>query len=81
MQKAVKDFQEFYGLDKLIEDEKKNDLQPEEFTINMVARQAKWNRARAETVIKEWVTNGKAEYVGKRREPERGQKVDAWRLK
>ena len=80
MNKQVKEFTEFYGLDKLIADENALDLQPGDITINVLTKRTGWSRSRAETVIKEWVEAGKLEALGHRREPERGQRVQAWRL-
>jgi predicted HTH transcriptional regulator len=69
------------ALDELIMQENSIDLQPGDITINSLAKRSGWNRSRAETVISEWVASGVLETLGQRREPERGQKVAAWRLK
>lgn len=69
------------ALDDLILQENALDLQPGDITVNLLARRSGWSRSRTETTLAEWEARGIIEPLGDRREPERGQKVAAWRLK
>jgi hypothetical protein len=67
------------ALDDLILQDTPPPLAADEFTAGMIAKIAKCHNQQARRRIARWIAEGKAEYVGKRREP-RGQSVDAWRL-
>jgi transcription initiation factor IIE alpha subunit len=51
-----------------------------DITARMVAERANCEKQKARKMLIKWAADGKAEYIGKRREPS-GQSVDAWRLK
>lgn len=68
------------ALDALILAENKLELLPSDITVSRISERTDWNAYRVKKVIGEWVRSGRAEYLGKRREPVRGAMVDAWRL-
>ncbi len=81
MQKAVKEFADHYALlDHLIAAEAPPDLAPDDITLKMLAARAKCGPDKARRMLDKWVSEGKAEYIGRRREA-RGHAVEAWRLK
>jgi hypothetical protein len=69
------------ALDSLILEENRLDLQPGDITVAGLKSKTGWNAHRVKRVIAEWVRDGHAEPIGKRREPQRGQLVEAWKLK
>jgi hypothetical protein len=80
MQKAVREFSDHYGLlDALIADEAPPELLPDDITLRSLAKRAKCGPTKARAMLEKWVSEGRAEYIGKRREV-RGHAVDAWRL-
>ena len=68
------------ALDSLLMQEAPPYLAEDDITIMRLARRAGCGSAKAKTMLKKWVTEGRVEYIGKRRE-ERGHLVDAWRIK
>ena len=68
------------ALDALILRDAPPELEDSDITIAILARRANVGMAKAKNMITKWVTEGKLEYIGKRREA-RGHLVDAWRLK
>jgi hypothetical protein len=81
MQKAVKDFSDFYGLlDQLIAGESPPPLEADDITVMRLAERAKCGNHKAKSMVVKWAASGVVEYIGKRREP-RGHAIDAWRLK
>lgn len=71
----------FTDLDKLIAADSVPNIEPGEITVKDVRARAKCHHQQARKMIERWVEAGKLEYVGKRREPSRGAKVDAWKIK
>lgn len=67
------------ALDDLIMQEAPPPLEDGDITLQILAERAKCGTPKAKVLLKRWEADGKAEYIGKRREP-RGHKVDAWRL-
>jgi hypothetical protein len=67
------------ALDDLIMAEAPPELLPDDITLRSLAKRAKCGPTKARTMLEKWVAEGKAEYIGKRREV-RGHAVDAWRL-
>jgi hypothetical protein len=68
------------ALDSLLMQEAPPYLAEDDITIMRLSRRAGCGSAKAKTMLSKWVTEGKVEYIGKRRE-ERGHLVEAWRLK
>jgi hypothetical protein len=67
------------ALDALLMQDAPPMLEDTDITVMRVARHAKCGSAKAKSMITKWVTEGKLEYIGKRRE-ERGHSLDAWRI-
>jgi hypothetical protein len=67
------------ALDSLLMQEAPPYLAEDDITIMRLSRRAGCGSAKAKSMITKWVTDGKLEYIGKRRE-ERGHLVEAWRL-
>jgi DNA-directed RNA polymerase subunit N (RpoN/RPB10) len=68
------------ALDDLILQDAPPPLADDDLTARMVAERAGCEKQKARKMLIKWAADGKAEYIGKRREPS-GQSVDAWRLK
>jgi transcription initiation factor IIE alpha subunit len=68
------------ALDALILQDAPLPLADGDITARMVAERAGCEKQKARKMLIKWTADGKAEYIGKRREPS-GQSVDAWRLK
>ena len=68
------------ALDALLMQDAPPYLADDDITIMRLAHRAGCCSAKAKSMITKWVTEGKLEYIGKRRE-ERGHSLDAWRLK
>lgn len=80
MQKAVKEFADYYGiLDRLIAEDAPPPLADTDLTVSRLAVRAKCREQKAARMLAEWEQAGKAEYIGMKRIP-RGHKVKAWRL-
>ena len=80
MQKAVKEFSDFYGLlDDLIAAEAPPPLLDTDLTIQRLTKWAKCSAGRARRMIEKWLEQGRVEAIGKRR-VESGHAVEAWRL-
>jgi hypothetical protein len=69
MNKAVKDFQEFYGLDKLIEQENQLNLSPDDITVARLVKRTQWNKRRVLQAIDKWENEGRLEHEIKRNSP------------
>ena len=68
------------ALDNLLMQDAPPYLADDDITIMRLAHRAGCGSAKAKNMITKWVTEGKLEYIGKRREA-RGHLVDAWRIK
>jgi hypothetical protein len=69
------------ALDALILAENKLELLPSDITVQRLVAKTNWNARRVKLVLGEWERLGIVECIGDRREPSRGQKVKAWRVK
>jgi hypothetical protein len=82
MKKEVQEFADYYQLlDSLIAETVVPDLASGDITARIVMERRGCHHQQALTLIRHWEKNGKVEFIGKRREPTRGQTVNAWRLK
>jgi hypothetical protein len=69
------------ALDDLILQENQLNLEPDDVTVARLVKRTQWNKRRVLQAIDKWENEGRLEHIGKRREPERGQMVEAWRMK
>jgi hypothetical protein len=68
------------ALDTLIAEDAPPLLEDTDLTANRVADRAHCGFQKASRLLDKWTADGKAEYIGMRRQPN-GHKVKAWRLK
>jgi hypothetical protein len=68
------------ALDDLILQSAPPELAENDITVQGLANYARCGATKARNMLDQWVKEGKAEYIGMRREP-RGHSVKAWRLK
>ncbi len=76
--KAVKEFVELYGLDKLIAETLPPPLGENEVTITMVQKRLSGTYETAQKRLKEWQEAGRVEFVGERLS--NGKRQKAWKV-